>query len=343
MKKENLITFLRKTLHTTVSKVHDESDYLEKISLVLRKNYPISNMKIYDKIISIVEVENPSQGSIYKHFEILNEAIDYPVVLYFSKDAKILRNYFIERNVPFIIEDDTIYLPQFAVYAADFSKTIKQKTKNKKLSRSAQRALLYILFNTNQEFTISQLSNVLRISEMSASRAFNELYEQEILLMRKEGRVKNYQLTQDDDLLNGILDRMKAPKNDVIYINKNNMQYFEPVKLSGSSALAKYTNLIENIRTYAIEKKTGTKILKNNLFIEVFDEAYDRDFIKIEMWDYAPESFTDSLRHINDVHDIVDPISLYLNYKKDMYENSDTRLVDAINQLFNQVKGIIHG
>ena len=202
MKKEKLMTFLRKTLHTNVSEVHIESNYLEKISLVLRKNYPISNIKIYDKIISIVEVQNPSQGSIYKHFEILNEAIDYPVVLYFSKEAKILRNYFIERNVPFIIEDDTIYLPQLAIYAADYSKSIKPKSKKTKLSRSAQRALLYILFNPNQEFAISQLSDVLKISEMSASRAFSELYEQEILLMRKEGRVKNYRLTQYDNILN---------------------------------------------------------------------------------------------------------------------------------------------
>lgn len=343
MENKTLIRFLQKTLHTEVYEIETETEELTKIPFVLRHNYPMFNIKMYDQPVSVAKVLNPSLGSVKKHYELLSSAVDRPIILYFSKDARILRNYLIERNIPFVIENDTIYLPQFAIYASDLSKPTQPKKKRAKFSRSAQRALLYILYHLHQEFTISQLAQILKMSEMSASRALNELYEQKILDMRKEGRVKQYSLTKSDDIRRTILDKMKAPMSSIIYINREDLQYFHPIKLSGGSALEKYTDLIETMRTYAVEKRVCTKILKENPSIEVFDEAYDRDFIKIEMWDYLLENFMNDTASVKEGYKYVDPISLYLNYKKEIQETSDVRLEIAIEQLLDKIQEILHG
>ena len=355
MEFKNFMKFVQEKLHIRLVQLDSEPIYLKELPLALKKSYPITRIRVHNKTVGIVHVEDTSKGAISKHYEIINSKTEYPVVLYLPKESKKLKNYLIEKNISFVIENDTIYFPQLAIYMSENEKEVfKLKPKRSKFSKSAQLTLLYYLLyrqihRQEHPLAITELSSVLQVSAMTASRALIELYEQKIFTMHQEGNAKAYELSSDEVVLETILSQMKAPKNGSVYIHPLNIEYFRDARLSGSSALSRYTDLIEEFRTYAIEKKVLKKVLKENQHIEVFDEAYDNNFIKLEMWNYPPSIIPDGILYdgssnmINEAP-LVDPISLYLNYQQfTVYDNNDIRFANAIDQLRTRVDGIIYG
>ncbi len=348
MKIDDLYKFLQDTLRINIEVLDKEPMFITSLPLALKKRYPVTRIKIYDQKAYIVQIEDASRGSVSKHYELVNDATEYPVILYISKQAKELKNYLIERNIPFVIEESVIYLPQFAMYAAELeTDRFKLKTRRKKLSKFSQQTLLYLLLTQRQRsLNISELADIYNVSDMTASRALTGLYDEKILTVELEGRVKEYRLTDEKKSLEKILLLLKAPKNGAVYIAEDDESYFQHLKLSGSSALSNYTDMIEGFRTYAIEKKNLNKLLDNSPHIEVYSEAYDNSFIKIETWTYSPSILPENDNNMlidNYTNRYVDAISLYLNYQKTVQEHSDIRLSNAMNQLYIQVKEIIYG
>ncbi len=340
MKIDDLYTFLKDTLRISVDILDKEPIFLKSLPLALKKRYPVTRVKIYNKVAGIVQIKDASRGSIYKHYELINNATEYPVILYISKKAKELKNYLIERSIPFVIEESVIYLPQLAIYASELeSEQFKLKIRRKKLSKFSQQTVLYLLLTKRQQpLSIPELSDLYSVSNMTASRALTELYDEKILTVETEGRAKKYRLNHEQKSLDKILLQLKVPKNGAVYVSEQDEQYFQHLKLSGSSALVHYTDMIEGFRTYAIEKKSLKRLLEQNSNIEVFSEAYDNSFIKIETWFYPPSIFPDNVED-----GYIDAISLYLNYKKTVQEHSDVRQSSAMDQLYKKVKEIIYG
>ena len=190
--------------------------------------------------------------------------------------------------------------------------------------------LITQLIKPQKEIQIQSIADSFNVTQMSASRVLKELYEFEYLTFETIGRKKIYKLDINKDIKE-ILSTLKIPKIKDIYINKEDLKYFENKILSSYSALSKYTNITNNENIYAVEKDYFEKHINQNNQIQIYDNKYDNDLIQVELWRYSPILIQDY---------IIDSISLYL-LLKDEIDEEDTRISNAMDELYNQIKGMI--
>ena len=101
------------------------------------------------------------------------------------------------------------------------------------------------------------------------------------------GRKKIYYLKSDINI-DEILQALKNPKIEDIYIKNRDLKYFDIQILSSYSALSYYTDIMNNENIYAIDKEYFTKYINKDNQIDIYNEKYDNSLIQIELWKYQP-------------------------------------------------------
>ncbi|MFA9373678.1 MAG: hypothetical protein ACERKK_05910 [Poseidonibacter sp.] len=332
---ENLINTLKEILHLKVYKKDSKLNYAKSIPFIIKKSYDISVIKIENIDCLVLTTKDEDIKSIKKHLSLFYESLVMPIILNILDISSSTKRYLIDNNISFVSKE-TIYLPQLLIYINDISNKQKMK-KNTKISKLAQMILISELLKSytnsilNDEINISNSAKKFNVTPMSASRALKELYEFEYLHLKTIGRKKIYYINSNIDI-NEILLTLKNPKIEDIYINSSDLRYFDNRILSSYSALSHYTNIINNEDIYAVDKEYFTKYINRDNQIEIYNKRYDNDLIQIELWRYQPNLIQE---------DIIDPISLYLSINEN-FDKEDTRLKDAIDELYNKIQGIIY-
>ncbi len=332
---ENLINTLINTLHLKVCKKDDKLNYTKSIPFIIKKSYDISVIRIENIDCLVLTTKDEDIKSIKKHLALFNESLVMPVILNILDISSSTKRYLIDNNISFVSKE-TIYLPQLLIYIKDISNKQEMKKKNK-ISKLAQTILISELLKRhnnsilNDEINISNSAKKFNITPMSASRALKELYEFKYLHLKTIGRKKTYYINSNIDI-NETLLTLKNPKIEDIYINSSDLRYFDNRILSSYSALSHYTNIINNEDIYAVDKEYFTKYINKDNQIEIYNKRYDNNLIQIELWRYQPNLIQE---------DIIDPISLYLSIKEN-FDQEDTRLKDAVDELYNKIQGMIY-
>ena len=332
---KNLIELLRNTLHLNVHSINKTLDYSKPIPFIIKKSFEISVIKIENLECVVLSVDEEEIKSIKKHLAIFKKSLSQPIIINVNYISTSTRKYLIENGISFVSQE-AVYLPQLLVYFENFSN--KPKSKKKKLSKLAQVILISELIqnqnniNFHSEINISDSAKKFNVTNMSTSRALKELYEFGYLDLNKEVRKKIYRLKQNISLKD-LINTLKNPKMDVIYIQKEDLKYVDSKTLSSYNALSHYTNISSSSSTYAVEKDYFSKYLNKNNQIRTYEKQYDNDLIEIELWTYSPNLIQKN---------VVDPISLYLLLKNNA-NSEDTRLNNAIEELYNKIEGMIVG
>ncbi len=332
MKKINeYILDIKNNLHLNVVLGTKEINFLKSVPLAIKSRYDIYNIKI-ENIDCIILICNKDIKSIKKHLTIFNNAIDLPIIIAINKISTSNRKYLIENNISFI-SSESIYLPQLLIYIKNVNDRYK-KIKNKKLSKLAQTILISALINReyrDYEMDIESSALFWNVTKMSSSRALKELVEFDYLSNEALGRKKYYFLKDDIDV-DKLLSEIKNPIVSTVYIKSTDLIYFEEKVEASYTALSKYTNITNSKLIYAINKSYFDNIIQKDNEITIYDDEYDNNLIQVELWRYNPD--------INIMNsDIVDKISLYISLK-DKVGVEDSRVNDAMNDLYNQIKGI---
>jgi DNA-binding transcriptional ArsR family regulator len=325
---ENIISLLKNTLHLKVSKKEKELNYSKSIPFVIKKSYNISIVQIENIDNVVLSTKEEDIKSIKKHLSLFEEALSLPIILNISHISNSMKKYLIENKISFI-SAESIYLPRLLIYLNDISNKPKKKN-NTRLSKLAQIILISELIKKEEKIEIFNIANSFNVTQMSASRALKELYEFKYLKLETIGRKKIYTLDINEDI-EEILSTLKNPKIKDVYIKNDDLKYFDYKILSSYSALPKYTNITNNENIYAVEKEYFEKQINKNKQIQIYDNKYDNTLVQIELWRYSPLLIQD---------DIIDPISLYLLLKNKIDEE-DTRVRNAMDELYNQIKGMI--
>ena len=329
----NIISTIKSMLHINVSINNDKLIYLKPIPLAIKSNYKIYHIKL-ENINTVVLSCKENIKSIKKHLTLFTESLELPIILAVNNINATTKKYLIENGISFVIED-SIYLPQLLIYLNNFKENYKIK-RNKKLSKLAQTILISSLINKNNidedyEIDIESNSHLWNVTKMSSSRALKELVDFNYLTHKTLGRKKYYFIKEDIDL-EKLLSELKNPVVDIVYIKYEDLEYFKNKASSLYSALSKYTNITNSKPIYAIQKDYFNEIINKNNDITIYDEEYDNNLIQIELWRYKVNITNEN---------IVDHISLYLTLK-DNINIEDSRLNDAMYELYNQIKGMIN-
>jgi hypothetical protein len=327
------ISTIKNTLHLDAKVIDEKIPYKTSIPLAIKSNYFIYTVKI-ENISSIVLLIKHDIKSFKKHLQIFRSAIDMPIILAIEHISSSTKTYLIENNIPFI-SLDAIYLPQLLVYIDTLSKK-DIKLKSKKLSKLAQTTLIYLLLNKDKkeskQLDITAIAKLWSVSDMSASRTLNELVEFGYLYVETIGRKIYFYLNHDIDF-EELMQVLKTPIMDTIYIKSSDLIYLKQKAISSYTALSKYANITSHQNIYAIEKDYFNKIVKTDHDITLYDNTFDESIVRVELWRYRPIS-------IYNETETVDIISLYISLK-DTLDKEDTRLIDAFKELEETIKKAI--
>lgn len=323
-----LILTIKSTLHINATINKDKLNYSKSIPLSVKSNYEIYNIKL-ENIDTVVLLCKEDIKSIKKHLALFAQSLSMPIILVLDNINTTTKKYLIENGISFVSED-SIYLPQLLIYLNNFKKNYKIK-RNQKLSKLAQTILISLIINKQKEININSSAKIFNVTNMSTSRALKELEEFNYLDVKTNGRKKEYFLKSNIDI-DKLLSELKNPVTDTIYIKNEDLVYFDKKSKSSYYALSKYTNITNSKPIYAIQKEYFEKIIKEDNSITIYDKEYDNNIIQIELWRYST-----MLNNTN----TVDYISLYLSLK-DNLNIEDTRLMDAMNELYNKIKGMMN-
>lgn len=322
------LSAIRNILHINIATNNDKLNYTKSIPLAIKSNYDIYHVKIENTNTVILSCKEDIK-SIKKHLTLFRESLSIPVILEINNINSTTKKYLIENGISFISED-SIYLPQLLIYLNNFKENYKIK-RNKKLSKLAQTILISLIVNKQNKIDINSSAKVFNVTNMSTSRALKELDEFDYLDVETIGRKKEYLLKSIIDI-EKLFNELKTPVSAVVYIKDEDLKYFENKVEASYCALSKYTNITNNKSIYAVQKEYFDKIIKEDNSITIYDKEYDNNLIQIELWRYSTI--------INNTN-TVDYISLYLSLK-DNINIDDSRLADAMNELYNKIKGMIN-
>ena len=326
--KNEFIKYLQNTLHLDVSIEHEHLEYQKSIPVAIKSKYEIFRIRIETMSLVVLYTQEDELQNIKKHLSLFESAFSLPIVLSVSHITNSPKKYFIENTIPFIA-DESIYLPHLLIYLKDIDKK-KLHVSNKKLSKLAQTILLYMIVHKISELTINESTDLFLVTKMSTSRALNELVSFEFLNLHTEGRQNRYILADTLDTEN-IIKQLKSPVQATVFINQRDINYFEKKAQASYSALSTYTNITNYKNVYAVEKSYFDAVMQNNSHISVYEKEYDNELVELELWKYSSLLIQER---------VVDKISLYLSLK-DNVNMDDTRVMDAMSELYIDIKRMI--
>lgn len=293
-------------------------DQVHGLSLLLRKSYQLYHLRFLGKDLVLVQADTPdplSPTQALKILKVFRAKLEQEVVLVLDKLPTYLRRRYIAQQVPFIVPDQQLFIPQMLI---DLNNTKDYRPEERNYFRPATQCMVlyHLLIEDIKGLSQNAIAERLGYSNMTISRAVKEC-EDKGIMDKNSGVDFVYETKQ---LWQRAKDHMQSPVAKIVYTDSlsninNNLK-------SGMTALSHYTDLAANNEvTIAISQTQYKNLLKENT---VFDDRYGK--IKIEVWEYDPA--------ILSTNRYVDKLSLFLTM---IENNNDVRTSKALDKLIDQV------
>lgn len=276
-------------------------------------------MTILGTTIILMEIigDVPGIETLIKHIRRIESLTNHQIVLLFKAITRYRRKSLIENRIPFIIEDGQIYLPFIGL---DLKKAPEEvQTEVKQFSASAQLVYLYFLYHKNDVVNMTEFSERMGLSKMTASRALNDLYHANLITYEiggQTGRSKKYKRIPDPEYYLKGRACLRNPVNKIVFTNA-----VPPGSLTaGVDALARLSMLNgpgHPVKVISREEYNKQKIE----IITNMDLIKDTYLIELEIWDYDPKHLSDK--------DNVDLLSLYAS----LAEVKDERIEQVLSEV----------
>ncbi len=311
-------TYIEGTLHQSV--MIDSTFDKSVLPLSIRNNYSFYNITIGEiYCVVICPNENKNLSELRRVQNQTEQITQKPCALYLTDTTYYSVSKMIEEGIPFIIEGKQIYLPFLGVSL--------NTSNNKKLkactciSFLTQKLLLSAIYNKWEKLTVTQAANFLEVTKAAVSKCFDEIEALSIPVIKRYGRnrfiigaskPKEFWEKIKSYLINPVIKSFSL-KTDLNY----------PVMMSGMSALAHYSLIIDNdYPTYGVAKEH----LKD-LQIENY---------KLSEKDDTPACVLHELGYSILFRDgkAVDPLTVLLLVSDD--EKNDPRIAMAIDEMLEE-------
>lgn len=323
-----LILTLQNKMHLSVVRSPRDGVIAASLPLAIKKSYAVDFVLIEGIEVAVLSVDELKTSGLQKHLELYDRALALPLLLNITEGNSALQKFLIDKNIAFVMGEDTVYMPQFLIWVKDLTrKSDFRRTNTKKLSKLAQMVMIDTLLSKKNRLDILCVSQAFQVSSMSASRVLNEIADYKLFTVEKNGREKNYSLSHPINI-EKVLGIMSSPKRGELFVKRSVLSRIEGLMETSYQALSSYSDLASMQNEYAIEKS------RLDPSIEIYDRAYDDEYVKIELWKYDPRVLA------SDNSMIVDPISLYMSMKEELKTTDDIRVHNAIENLVNRIKEV---
>ena len=198
------------------------------------------------------------------------------------------------------------------------SKHQNTKSVSPRLNAVAQSIIRYFLLDPSLTLNVQQAAKLIKLSEMSASRELNELYNHDFIhdtITGKTGRIKAYRINKETDTFQKILLSSQSPIKRVVYIKEAP----DKAVLSGNTALCTRTNMQDDgEKRYAMNIRDFDKLTIN--YQEDPFNLRMNEYHELELWAYEPSIHEES---------IIDDFSLLCLFRED----KDVRIEIELDEL----------
>jgi DNA-binding transcriptional regulator YhcF (GntR family) len=298
----------------------------KSLPLFLREQYAFFTVDLLEKRM-LFAIEKGglrlSTSSIGKHLNKIQEK--WPgLVAYVTEDISgSERSRLIEKQIPFLVPDNQMFLPMLGVDLQERFRTTKEKRGG--FSPATQVLILDAIYSQGERiYSVAESAKRLGYSAMTLSRVFDELDKANIGTHRTRGRSREVIFPgSKKEFWNAALPYLKNPVQKTVYIMREYSG--KEVAITGMSALSHYTNLSEpDIHTIGIEGKTWLKLKDAEIHVET--RAPEPDWTAVEVWSYPP------LKYARDK--VADPLSVFLSLR----DSHDERTRQALDELLKREK-----
>jgi hypothetical protein len=295
------------------------------LPLYLQENYDIFTTFIYNRYLLLAVQKNKAvtPAATKKNLDSIGNLAGIDVVLVLETITPYNRTRLIERNIPFIIPGNQMFLPPLGIDLREYYKAPGNDAMS--LGASAQAMVMHKLNNwSGNALSLVEYSRLLDISAMTATRACAELEGLNIAKVVVSGRKKKLDFGLDKkSLWEQAYVHLKNPVVKKIFINDIPSEIKSNLRIAGLTALASYTMISEPVnRIYAIDKQEW-KSLRLSGLIEIAPYP-DTNSVILEVWSYNPKTITG-----NDNNPTVDRFSLYMS----LVNEHDDRIRTALTEL----------
>lgn len=238
------------------------------------------------------------------------------VALFLEKSSLYSKDKMIEEGIPFVIQDDTVYLPFLGILLGKKQRELKPVHK---ISFLTQKILLIGLYEGYDKATVTNLAEKISVSKMAISKSFDEIEYLDIGVLNTGERRRTITIKGDKK---SIWEQIRLyMRNPVIRVFDLTDDAHLPRK-AGISALSECSLLADNAYpTYAIEKcEIGTSGIR-----EMKQSAKGEDIgCRVLEVGY----FIDSIKG-----NVQDPLSIVLSIEDEM---SDERVELAVEAMLKK-------
>ena len=285
-----------------------------------RTFYNVSYGEASFLLVCINDIDRFGSTSLLKQLRIYQRVSNVPVAYGFSHLTIRQRASLIQKQIPFIVEPDQIYLPFMGILLKN-SLSNKKVIVSDKMMPATQSLFLHLLYHAKDGCLKKDAAEYLGLTRMSISRASEQLSLMQLIREEKHGKeISMYPLAYGKDFYEMAKPYLIDPVQSIIYVQSSRTKLL----YSGESALEKITMLNgPKMPVYAVNKKN----IDLSDYTVVDPDWSDADEIcAIELWKYDPAKFSDN--------GVVDPVSLILSFKGEC----DERLSDALDEYWEKWK-----
>ncbi len=274
--------------------------------------------------MSASQAAEHTPAELRKHLELAKEGFDGIVVYSVERLTAAFRARLIAAGVAFAVPGNQLFIPELAMDLREHFRAPKPE-RPEKLSPSAQLVLFFHLIKDEQArpWTPTELTEPLRYSIMTMSRAFDELAAVGLARIERRGRRKLLSFCSEGRLLidasKTLLIRPERRLDHVRWLKRP-----PGFPLAGEHALARFSDLSPPAAppVYAVTPKQICDLLAAG-WAEQREADYDSDGA-LAIWRYDPGILARN--------QIVDPLSLFAQF----WDDPDERLSMAVDQLLEQ-------
>ncbi len=314
-------TYLKETLDTnTIIKQWPKGDIFP---LYFRNFYNFYELKLLNDSYLLFEPKGkaPLLKDLVKHLKRIQEISDKLCILLLRRVTRQMRKNYIENRIPFIIEDNQMYLPFVGLDLRSAPERVK--VAGERFSIATQIAYIELLYDKERVVTAGEFAKKFNYSLMTGSRALNELYDKKLVTYTvggETGRTKMYKRIEDSNYFEMGQKFLRNPVKKIVY-TKNSPR---GALVAGLEALSKRSMLNPpDLPVRAISLDHFRKLEMETLTKEEIT-GYEKLF-ELQIWEYDPKLFVGQ--------NGVDLVSLYATLQEEKDERIELALEDALSSL----------
>lgn len=297
-------------------------DRVNDIPLFVSNNFDIKRACIngVDCLCLIPYDGLPNVDALKKQIKYIQNVDNLPLFIKLDNISSFRRDSLIENGIAFILSDQMVFLPFMMTFITN--KNINRVVKIDKLTTIAQLLFIWILYQDDEKYYISEALEPLNTTNMSLTRACRQLAATGLFNEHKGGR--RIYLTSNlnkTDLYMAMKPYLRSPviKERYIFVKDLNSKMYK----AGDSLLSDLTFISQpRLPVYAVYKNNMKDVATQDELIQYGLQ------VKVQIWDYNPLIFSKDNKTI-------DNISLITSYLDDDNERIEKEIEQLLGKTLN--------